>query len=304
MTPITTLTAAGSAEEAGGPPAPRRPSFFRRALRTRLGTAGLLLVLLPAVAAVLAPVVAPFPPNQMVLGTRLLPPLAEDGSGARHLLGTDQLGRDVLSRLMYGARVSLFVSATSVAASAVVGLAAGIVAGYRGGLADAVLMRLVDLQLAFPFILLALAIVSILGPSLSDIILVFVVTSWPVYARTARASLLVVRSQTYVEAARSLGLSHARLLLRHVLPNILAPLLVVASFEAARIIIVEAAIGFLGLGVPPPTATWGNMLADGRVYIRDAWWLSTFPGLAIMVVAIGVNFLGDAFRDALDLRIR
>jgi peptide/nickel transport system permease protein len=173
-----------------------------------------------------------------------------------------------------------------------------------GSIVDSVIMRVVDLQLAFPFILLALAIVALLGPSLTNIILVFVITSWPVYARTARASVLVIRSLEYVEAARGAGASASRVLLRHVLPNATGPMLVIASFEMARVIIVEAAMSFLGLGIRPPTPTWGNMLADGRAYIRDAWWLSTFPGLAIMLLAGSVNFIGDAVRDALDPRLR
>lgn len=281
-----------------------RALTVRRFLRFRLGPVGALLVLAAVLVAVLADVIAPHPPTRIALANRLLPPLTSGRDGARYLLGTDQLGRDSLSRLIYGARVSLVVGTVSVGLASIVGFGAGVIGGYSGGPFDALTMRIADLQLAFPFMLLALAIVALLGPSLVNIIIVFVTTSWPVYARTARASVLVVRSQEYVEAARSVGATPLRVVYRHILPNILGPLFVVASYEMARVIIVEAALGFLGLGVPPPTPTWGNMLADGRVYIRDAWWLSTFPGMAITLLAAGVNFLGDAVRDVLDPRLR
>jgi len=269
-----------------------------------LGGVGLVCILLVLGGAILAPRIAPYPATRVALRDRLLPPLALGRDGGHHLLGTDQLGRDVLARILYGARFSLLVATVSVVAAGALGLSAGLVTGYLGGVPDALLMRLADLQLAFPFILLAMAIIAILGPSLPNVIMVFVITSWPVYARVTRASVLVVRNQEYVEAARSLGASVGRIVFRHVLPNVSASLVVVASFEMARVIIVEAALGFLGLGVPPPTPTWGTMLADGRAYIRDAWWLSTFPGAAIMLLAAGVSFVGDALRDVLDPRTR
>jgi len=263
-----------------------------------------MILLVATATAVFAPSVAPYPPAQVSLGDRLLPPLAAGSTALRHLLGTDQLGRDVLSRLVYRARISLGISSATVVVAGCIGFTAGISAGYWGGPFDLIVMRIIDLQLAFPFMLLALAIVSLLGPSVPNLILVFVVTSWPVYARTARASVLVVRAQEYVEAARSLGARAPRIFLRYILPNIFAPVAVVASFQMAQVIIVEAALGFLGLGVPPPTATWGNMLADGRADIQGAWWVSLFPGLAITLVAAGVNFVGDAVRDAMDPRLR
>jgi peptide/nickel transport system permease protein len=281
-----------------------RPSIRRSLLGSRLGVVGLALVGLTAVAAAMAPRVAPYAPSRVSLGARLLPPLAAGERGGRHWLGTDQLGRDVFSRILYGARVSMVVGLGSVALAGLIGFGAGLVAGFRGGVADAIVMRAADLQLAFPFILLALAMIAALGPSLPNIIAVFVVTSWPVYARMARASVVVVRAEEFVQAAHGLGASGARILGRHLLPNVVAPLLVVASFEMARVVIVEAALGFLGLGVPPPHPTWGNMLADGRAYLRDAWWLSTGPGVAIVLLASGVNFLGDALRQALDPRLR
>ena len=194
------------------------------------------------------------------------------------------------------------ISLTSVAGSLAIGLVLGLVAGFHGGFLETLIMRLTDLQLAFPFILLALAIVALLGPSLVNIIVVFTVTSWPIYARVVRGSVLALKQQDFVTAARALGRAERGILAWHVAPNTVAPLTVIAFFEIARMIITEAALGFLGLGVQPPTATWGNMLADGRDYIRDAWWLSAFPGLAIMLMAAGVNLLGDGLRDILDPR--
>jgi peptide/nickel transport system permease protein len=232
---------------------------------------------------------------------------AKEGSGQRfsyHILGTDHLGRDVTTRLFYGGRISLLVSLSSVVLAAAAGLLIGLLAGNFGGAIDSVFMRIVDLQLAFPFILLALAIVALLGPSLQNIILVFTITSWPIYARTVRPMALSLREKEFVEAARAAGAGHGRVIFRHILPNIASPLIVVASFEVAKMVILEAAMGFLGLGVPPPTPTWGNMLADGRDYIRTAWWLTTFPGLAIMVTATGINLLGDALRDIFDPRLK
>jgi peptide/nickel transport system permease protein len=233
---------------------------------------------------------------------RLQAPGWSDGEGWTAWLGTDHVGRDILSRVIYGGRISLFISLTSVAGSLCLGFVLGLAAGFYGGPAEVLIMRLTDLQLAFPFILLALAIVALLGPSLPNIIVVFTVTSWPIYARVVRGSVLSLKALDFVSAARALGRHDLGILLRHIAPNTLAPLLVIAFFEVARMIITEAALGFLGLGVQPPTATWGNMLADGRDYIRDAWWLSAFPGLAIMVTSAGVNLLGDGLRDLLDPR--
>ena len=267
--------------------------------RTLLGAA---LVVAVIVSAIGASWLAPRDPLAQEILARLQPPGWSDGDGWTAWLGTDHVGRDILSRLLYGGRISLLISLTSVAGSLAIGLVLGLVAGFYGGSLETLIMRLTDLQLAFPFILLALAIVALLGPSLVNIVVVFTVTSWPIYARVVRGSVLALKQQDFVTAARALGRAEWGILARHVAPNTVAPLTVIAFFEIARMIITEAALGFLGLGVQPPTATWGNMLADGRDYIRDAWWLSAFPGLAIMVMAAGVNLLGDGLRDILDPR--
>jgi len=277
---------------------------WRRIGRHRGAVAGALVVVLVAGTALAAARLAPRDPLAQEVIARLQEPGWSDGSGWTAWLGTDHLGRDILSRLVYGSRISLLISVTSVAGSLLLGLVLGLLAGFYGGPTDAVIMRLTDLQLAFPFILLALAIVALLGPSLRNIVVVFIVTSWPIYARVVRGSVLSLRERDFVSAARALGRPEVGILLRHITPNTIAPLTVIAFFEMARMIITEAALGFLGLGVQPPLATWGNMLADGRDYIRDAWWLSAFPGLAIMITASGVNLLGDGLRDLLDPRDR
>ena len=273
--------------------------WIGRHRRTLLGAA---LVVTVIVSAIGAGWLAPRDPLAQEILARLQPPGWSDGDGWTAWLGTDHVGRDILSRLLYGGRISLLISLTSVAGSLAIGLLLGLVAGFYGGSLETLIMRLTDLQLAFPFILLALAIVALLGPSLVNIVVVFTVTSWPIYARVVRGSVLALKQQDFVTAARALGRAEWGILARHVAPNTVAPLTVIAFFEIARMIITEAALGFLGLGVQPPTATWGNMLADGRDYIRDAWWLSAFPGLAIMLMAAGVNLLGDGLRDILDPR--
>lgn len=250
--------------------------------------------------AVFANALAPANPVSQNIISRLQPPGWNAVGGRVAWLGTDSLGRDILSRLIYGARISLMISLASVACSGLLGTGLGLVAGYYRAWPEALIMRLTDLQLAFPFILLALAIIALLGPSIVNITIVFTVTSWPVYARVVRGSVLSVKEHDFVAAARAVGQDDRGILLRHIAPNVLSPLIVIASFEVARMIITESALGFLGLGVQPPTPTWGNMLADGRDYIRDAWWLATFPGLAIMLTVTAVNLVGDGLRDLLD----
>ncbi len=265
---------------------------------------GAALVLAVIAMAVLAPFLSRHDPNRVSLMGRLTPPAWQAEGNVKNLLGTDQLGRDLLTRVMYGARISLAVGVISVLTSGLLGTFLGLSAGYSGGRLDSLIMRFTDIQMALPFILLALLVVALLGPSLMNVIIVFTVTAWYVYARVARASALSTRENQYVEAASALGASDLRILWRHILPFLISPLVVTASFEAARIITTEAALGFLGLGVPPPNASWGNMVSDGREYIQDAWWISTFPGLALLVTVLGINILGDALRDILDPRLK
>jgi peptide/nickel transport system permease protein len=262
------------------------------------------VVALVVVGALAAPLITGSDPARLDIKNRLLPPAWADGGSREHPLGTDQLGRDLLSRLAYGGRVSLLVGVSAVAVSGVVGVALGLLAGYYRGGVDDVIMRLADFELAFPFILLAIAILAVLGPGLSKVILVLGLTGWAQYCRLTRAQVLGLRETEFVEAARTIGASTPRILIRHILPNAMAPVIVIASFSVASVIIAEASLSFLGLGIPPSVPSWGGMLSEGRAYIERAWWLVTFPGLALMLTVLSINVLGDAVRDTLDPRLR
>jgi peptide/nickel transport system permease protein len=267
----------------------------------RPGLALATLVVLAVVAAGLsAPAVAPLDPAEQNVIDRLAPPVFMEGGTREHWLGTDHLGRDVLSRLIYGARVAVIVGITTVIVSGIVGLGVGLAAGYFGGWTDTLFMRLLDVQLSMPFMLLALTIIGILGPSLRNIVIVLALTGWVVYARVVRAEVLSLRTREFVAACRSLGGSDARIILTHLLPNVRSSVMVVSTVEVARMMLLESALSFLGLGVRPPTPSWGAMLADGRIYLTSAWWLAAFPGLAISVTVLAVNTVGDRLRDYLD----
>lgn len=290
-------------------PAAARPARGRRALprawRSLRGSpmalAGAIIVVGVLVGAVLAPVVAPADPNDQRLRARLQEPGWTD-AGVRHLVGTDQLGRDLLSRLILGARTSLFVAGTGVLAAGCVGVLLGLVAGYYGGWVDDVIGRVMDVQLAIPYMLLAIVVVMVVGAGVWTTIGVLAVGGWAVFARLARAEALVLRSRDYVTAARSMGQHDALILFRHVLPNALNPVIVIATVEVANMMLFEAGLSFLGLGVRPPAISWGSMLSDGRDYLTSAWWVATFPGLAITVTVFGINQVGDWLRDLLDPR--
>ncbi|MGQ0570564.1 MAG: ABC transporter permease [Armatimonadota bacterium] len=277
------------------------PLAGSRAVGVLVGACIIGLVIVMAIA---APAITRYNPSQIDIGNRLVPPVWTEGGSTEHLLGTDQLGRDLLSRLAYGARVSLLVGVTAVAISGVVGVALGLIAGYYRGTVDDVIMRLADFELAFPFILLAIAILAVLGPGFSKVILTLGLTGWAQYCRLMRAQVLGLRETEFVEAARTIGASTTRILMRHILPNSMAPVIVIASFSVAGVIIAEASLSFLGLGIPPAVPSWGGMLSDGRAYIERAWWLVTFPGLALMLTVLSINILGDALRDILDPRLR
>lgn len=279
-------------------------SFLTRLARRRTALFGLVVVVVVMLVALFAPWLSPFDPLEQEITQRLRAPGWQDASGRVHVLGTDHLGRDILARIIHGSRIALVVGFAAVAISGVLGMAIGLVSGYFGGRIDDLFMRLADIQLAFPFILLAIAVIGVLGPSLQNIIIVIGVSSWVVYARVVRGEVLSLREREFVQAAVALGSQDWRVLLHHVLPNAFTPWLVVATLDMARVIVVESALSFLGLGVQPPTPTWGGMLADGRVYLSTAWWLATFPGLAILVTVLGINLLGDGLRDTLDPRLK
>jgi len=276
---------------------------LKRLARRRTAVFGLGVVVTVLLAAVFAPWLTPFDPPEQEINQRLKEPGWPTAEGRVHALGTDHLGRDILARVIFGSRIALVVGLSAVLISGVLGMAIGLVSGYFGGKTDDFFMRLADIQLAFPFILLAIAVIGVLGPSLRNIIIVIGVSSWVVYARVVRGEVLSIREREFVQAAIALGSRDGRVLVRHVLPNAFTPWLVVATLDMARVIVIESALSFLGLGVQPPTPTWGGMLADGRVYLSTAWWLATFPGLAILVTVLGINLLGDGLRDTLDPRL-
>ena len=282
----------------------RTEKRFGRFLRSRRAVLGALFFLAIGLGAVLADVVAPADPEAVDVTYRLQPPRGAGPSFGKFLLGGDQLGRDILSRIVYGARVSLAVGVAAVLLSGSLGLLLGLLAGYYGGRTDELIMRLADIQLAIPTILLAIALAGVLGPSLRNVILALAITGWVIYARTVRGVVLSLREQQFVEAARALGSGDRRTLFRYILPNVWTPAIVVASQQVGFMIILESALSFLGLGVQPPTPTWGGMIADGRGYLATAWHVTTFPGLALMATVLAVNFFGDGLRDVMDPRLR
>ena len=274
------------------------PTPLRRLVRHRGAVAGLVILGVLALLAIGAPWLSPRDPIKTAPRAALQPP----GSG--YLLGSDQFGRDVASRVLYGARLSLVVGLISVSIAVGIGTPIGLVSGYYGGRLDAVLMRVIDVLLAFPGILLALAIVSVLTPGLGNVMIAVGLAAVPTYARLVRASVLSAREQVYVEAARAIGGRDRTILTRYILPNVVAPLIVTATLGLGTAILSAAALSFLGLGSQPPTAEWGRMLAEGRDFLREAWWISTFPGLGIMLTVLAMNLLGDGLRDLLDPRLK
>ena len=281
------------------------PAPTLRARRTaRLAMAGFAFVLLLGAVAMAAPWLAPHDPTRQSLRDRLAAPTLEAPDGRARLLGTDHLGRDVLSRVIYGARVSLVVGLSAVVVGGALGATLGIAAGFRGGFADSVIMTLADAQLAFPFILLAIGIIAVLGPSFPTLIVVIGLSGWVSYARILRSQVLVLRSREFVDAIHALGGSAARVIARHILPNVLSSLVVIATLELARAIVLEATLSFLGLGIQPPTPSWGGMIHEGREYLDTAWWISTFPGVVLMLASLVVSRTGDWLRDLLDPTLR
>jgi peptide/nickel transport system permease protein len=274
-----------------------------RLVRSPTAVVGGLILIVVILASVGAPLLAPADPVKPSFGKRLQPPRVFGGAST-YLLGTDNLGRDILARLLYGGRVSLVLAASAVALAASAGVVVGLAAGVIGGRLDDFVMRLADVQLAFPVIMLAIAIVAVVGTSPGALVSVLALSGWVLYARTVRAHVLTIRQLEYVEAARTLGASDVRVVLRHILPNTLAPILVIGSSQFATMVLLESGLSFLGLGIQPPQPSWGAMLAEGRDYLSNAWWLATVPGIAISLVVLGANLLGDGLRDLLDPRLR
>ena len=265
---------------------------------------GLGMLSLVVLCGMFAELLAPHDPLRQNLAAKLLPPGSYEQGFGWHLLGTDQLGRDLLSRLIHGARVSLLITVTAILISGAIGTTVGLMSGFKGGRVDDLLMRLAEVQLACPFILLALAVAAVLRPTLRNTIIVLAVSGWVIYAKVVRSRVLSLRESEFILAARALGASGRRLILQHLLPNLISTCIVLASVEAARMIILESALTFLGLGVQPPRASWGGMLRDGKLYISFAWWYTTFPGVAIMVTVLGLNLAGDSLRDLLDPKLK
>jgi peptide/nickel transport system permease protein len=288
----------------------RQPTLWRRASsslsRAKWPIVAIVLLTFMSILAIFSEQIAPYDPNRQNLILRLTPPFEADESGVtQFLLGTDGLGRDILSRLIFGARVSISVGLLAVTVGGIMGTILGLIAGYFGGWLDDVIMRVADIQLAFPFILLAIMVLVVLGSGVFNLILVLGVGQWVTYARIARGETVSQREKEYVEAARCIGVSNFQIIFKTILPNILAPLVVIASFNVASVILAEASLSFLGLGVPPTVPTWGGMLAESRdQLLGGSWWLAVFPGLMIMFTVLSLNILGDWLRDFLDPRLR
>jgi len=284
-------------------PEAERSRTWRKLSRNPAAIAGALILLIVIAAAVAAPYVAPQDPMRQSLLRRFTPPVWLQGGNPSYPLGTDQVGRDILSRIIYGARVSLVVGIAAVAVSLLVGVTLGLLSGFLRGRVDAIIMTVVDVTLSFPQLLLALAFVAALGPSLATIIVVLGLTGWERYTRVVRAEVLALREKDFVEAARAMGASPMRTILRHLLPNTFSSIIVMSTLQVAQAILQEAALSFLGVGTGSSHPTWGQMIALGRDFVSVAWWLATFPGLAILLSVLAINLVGDRLRDALDPRV-
>jgi peptide/nickel transport system permease protein len=271
-----------------------RFAVLRRLLRNPGASIGLLLVLVLLVVVIFAPLLAPYDPTQQTYTAVLDPP------GSEHLMGTDSVGRDVLSRVLYGARVSLLVGLVPVAAAFLIGTLVGVVAGFYGGRVDSAIMRLTDIGLALPGLLLALVVIAVLGPGLENAMIALGIADLPLAVRVARGSAMAARQQPYVQSGIAIGASDARVMRRYILPAAIPPIVVVATVEVAHAILIAASLSFLGLGAQPPTAEWGSMLAQGQAQLQTAWWVPVFPGLAIVLSVLAINLLGDGLRDVLD----
>ena len=276
----------------------------RQVMRRPSALAGGILLAVIVLTSIFFPLVYTVDPLAQDLNARFKPPAWEEGGSREYPLGADNLGRDVLARILYGSRVSLLVGFAAVLVAEMAGILLGLIAGYYGGRVDDLIMRVADVFMAYPFMLLTISIIAVLGNSIFNLILVLGLSDWVTYARTIRGSVLSIKEKEFVEASRAIGTPHRVIIRRHILPNVISPLVVLGTLRVANIIIWESGLSFLGMGVPPPMPTWGRMLAEGRIYITDAWWLVTLPGIAIMLTILAINLLGDGLRDALDPRLR
>ena len=284
----------------------RADSPFRRNMaifaENRLAVGSAVVVVLFIIMAIAAPLIAPHDPNETDLFRRLQPPGWKAGGDWSFVLGCDALGRDILSRIVYGSRISIFIGASVILVATTVGIAAGLAAGYLRGWVDVVISRVVDILLGFPYLIFAIGLMAMMGPGLANIIMALAYKEWVIPCRVVRGETLAARELEYVEAARALGASSRHIMMKEILPNILSPVIVVATIRIAHVIILEASLSFLGLGVQPPTASWGSMVADGRAFILEAWWVSTFPGVAILLLVLAINVASQGLRDAFDPR--
>lgn len=274
-------------------------NFFFSLASSWTGMLGFIIIVALLIISIFGQWIAPYDPLHAEFSKKLLPPLTEG-----HILGTDQLGRDILSRIILGARVSVIIGLATVLVAGLFGSIVGIIAGYFRGWIDVVLMRIVDVQLSFPFILLVLVINAIIGTGLKNIIISLAIGGWVIFARVIRSEVLALREQEFITACIATGVSRLEILVKHIVPNLFTPMIILSSLQVATFIIAEASVSFLGFGVQPPTPAWGNMLSEGKDYIFTSWWLITFPGLAIVITALGVNFFGDWLRDTLDPELK
>ena len=284
-------------------PSSLRRHRWRKFVRHPLGVVGGIILLVVFGSALLAGYLAPHEPNKQRLVARFKPPVWAQGGSATYLLGTDNVGRDIFSRIIHGSRISLSVGIAAVGISLLIGVTLGLLSGFLGGRVDATIMALVDIMLAFPQIILAFAMVAVLGPGIGNIILVLGLTGWERYARVVRAEVLALREREFVQAARAIGVATPTIIFRHIMPNTFSSVIVMATLQTAQAILAEAALSFLGLGTGQSYPSWGQMIALGRDYINIAWWLSTFPGIAILLTVLAINLLGDRVRDILDPRM-
>jgi peptide/nickel transport system permease protein len=274
------------------------PETLRELMRRKLGVAGLIIISFIIILSLIAPIIAPYDPLDQRLDERLQPP------SSKHLMGTDKLGRDIFSRILYGGRISLFIAVSSVVLATLIGMLIGLISGYLGGRIDDLLMRITDMFMAFPSLILALAIAAMLKPGMFNVITAISLSSWPQYARMARAITIQVKNEPYIEAAVSMGASNTRILLGHIIPMVIPQVMIQGMINLGGAILTAAGLGFLGFGVPPPTPEWGLMVSEGRDLIQSHWWISTFPGLMIFLSVVGFNLLGDQLRDIFDVRYR